>query len=127
MAKRNKTTKSFPMWPIGKKIIGQFSKYKIKISLNKPSAFYVKYAKMLSFSLVAEALTRLIYHRSSGENSSFQFSSLQDYMMQENHVTSVNVQPLILKVVVRPIHRHVWHSPRTQNRKPAWLPGSRFS
>ena len=30
---------------------------------------------MLSFSLVAEDLTGLIYHRPSGENSSFQFSS----------------------------------------------------
>ena len=29
---------------------------------------------MLSFSLVAEALTGLIYHRPSGENSNFQFS-----------------------------------------------------
>ena len=27
-------------------------------------------------------------------------------------VTSLNVQPLILKVV-RPVHGHVWHSPRT--------------
>ena len=33
--------------------------------------FYVKYAKMLSFFLVAEALTGLIYHRPPGENSSF--------------------------------------------------------
>ena len=30
---------------------------------------------MLSFSLVAEALTGLIYHRPSGENSNFQFSA----------------------------------------------------
>ena len=37
--------------------------------------FNVKYTKMLSFSLVAEALTGLIYHRPSGENSNFQFSS----------------------------------------------------
>ena len=28
---------------------------------------------MLSFSLVAEALTGLIYHRPSGENSKFEF------------------------------------------------------
>ena len=28
---------------------------------------------MLSFSLVVEALTGLIYHRPSGENSNFQF------------------------------------------------------
>ena len=31
---------------------------------------------MLSFSLVAEALTGLIYHRPSGENSKFLFSFL---------------------------------------------------
>ena len=31
---------------------------------------------MLSFSLVAEALTGLTYHRPSGENSNFQFSSV---------------------------------------------------
>ena len=36
--------------------------------------FDVKYTKMLSFSLVAEALTGLIYYRPSGENSNFQFS-----------------------------------------------------
>ena len=30
---------------------------------------------MVSFSLVAGALTGLIYHRPSGENSNFQFSS----------------------------------------------------
>ena len=36
--------------------------------------FCVKYTKMLSFFLVAEALTGLICHRPSGENSSFQFS-----------------------------------------------------
>ena len=32
---------------------------------------------MLSFSLVAEALTGLIYHRPSGENSNFQFTLCQ--------------------------------------------------
>ena len=46
--------------------------------------------------------------------------------MHENEVTSLNVQPLILKVVVRPVHGHVWHSPRTQDQKPTRLPGSRF-
>ena len=50
-----------------------------------------------------------------------------DCKMQEHEVISLNVQPLILKVVVRPIHGHVWHSPRTQNQKPTRLPGSRFS
>ena len=34
--------------------------------------FNVKYTKMLCFSLVAEALTGLIYYRPSGENSNFQ-------------------------------------------------------
>ena len=33
--------------------------------------FNVKYSKMLSFSLVVEALMDLIYHRPSGENFSF--------------------------------------------------------
>ena len=39
-----------------------------------------------------------------------------DYKMQENQVASFNVQPLILKVVVRPVHGHVWHSPWTLNQ-----------
>ena len=33
--------------------------------------FYIKYTKMLSFFMVAEALTSLIYHRPLGKNSSF--------------------------------------------------------
>ena len=33
--------------------------------------FYVKYTTMLSFFLVAEVLTGLIYHRPQGENSVF--------------------------------------------------------
>ena len=33
--------------------------------------FYVKCTKMLSFFMVAEALTGLIYYRPAGENSSF--------------------------------------------------------
>ena len=41
------------------------------------------------------------------------WSTDNDYKMQENEVTSANVQPLTLKVVVRPIHGHVWHSLRT--------------
>ena len=36
-----------------------------------------------------------------------------DYKMQKNEVTSLNVQPLIMKVLVRPIHGQVWHSPTT--------------
>ena len=43
-----------------------------KINNRTDELFSVKYSKMLSFSLVAEALTGLIYHRPSGEN----FSSL---------------------------------------------------
>ena len=54
------------------------------------------------------------------------WSTDTDHKMQENEVTSVNVQPLTLKVVVRPVHGHVWHSPRTQNQKPTRLPGSCF-
>ena len=38
--------------------------------------FCVKYTKMLSFFLIAEVLTGLIYHRPAGENSSFQFTPL---------------------------------------------------
>ena len=33
-----------------------------------------------------------------------------EYKMQENEVTSANVQPLTLKVIVRSIHVHVWQS-----------------
>ena len=44
------------------------------------------------------------------------WSTHADYRVQKNEVTSVNVQPLTLKVVVRPVHGHVWHSPRTQNQ-----------
>ena len=36
---------------------------------------------MLSFSLVAEALTGLIYHRPSGENSKFQIPSGENNTM----------------------------------------------
>ena len=41
-----------------------------KINNRTDELFSVKYSKMLSFSLVAEALTGLIYHRPSGENFS---------------------------------------------------------
>ena len=44
------------------------------------------------------------------------WSTDTDYRMQENEVTSVNVQPLTPKVVVRPVRGQVWHSPRTQNK-----------
>ena len=40
--------------------------------------FYVKYTKMLSFFLVAEALTGLICQRPPDENPSFQFHTLPD-------------------------------------------------
>ena len=43
--------------------------------------FSVKYTKMLSFSLVAEALTDLIYHRPSGQNSNFQFTFHERILM----------------------------------------------
>ena len=43
------------------------------------------------------------------------WSTDTDYKMQENDVTSVNVQSLTLKVVVQPLHGHSWYSPRTQN------------
>ena len=39
-----------------------------------------------------------------------------DYKMQENEVASLSIQPLTLKVLVRPIHGHVWHSPRAQKQ-----------
>ena len=38
-----------------------------------------------------------------------------EYRMQKNGVTSLNVQPFTLKVVVRSVHRRLRHSPRTQN------------
>ena len=46
---------------------------------------------MLSFSLVAEALTGLIYHRPSRENSNFQFSS---------QVQGSNLSPLLFLIYV---------------------------
>ena len=36
--------------------------------------------------------------------------------MQGNQVASLNIQPLTLKVVVRLVHGHVWHSPWTLNQ-----------
>ena len=36
--------------------------------------------------------------------------------MQENQVVSLNVQPLTLKVVVRPVHGHVYDTPWTLNQ-----------
>ena len=41
---------------------------------------------MLSFFLVAEALTGLIYHRPSGENSNFQFKFIEFIkFIEDNH------------------------------------------
>ena len=54
------------------------------------------------------------------------WSTDTNYKMQENEVTLVNVQPLNLKVVDRPVHGYVWHTPRTQNQKQTQLPSSRF-
>ena len=55
------------------------------------------------------------------------WSADTDYRMQKNEETSLNVQPLILKVMVGPVHRHVWHSPRTQNQSQhTRLPDSRI-
>ena len=71
MAIRNKIAKSFPMWSEGSIIIAQFSKYKITITHNRRSFSMSSILKMLSIF----SLTGLIYHRPSGENSSFQFSS----------------------------------------------------
>ena len=36
--------------------------------------------------------------------------------MQENQVASLYLQPFTLKVVVRPIHGHIWHSPWMLNQ-----------
>ena len=70
MAKHNKITKSFPMWPKGSITIAQFSEYEITI-IRTGDPFYVKNTKMLSLSLVAEALTDLIYHRLRGTIPAF--------------------------------------------------------
>ena len=47
--------------------------------------------------------------------------------MHKNEVTSPTPQPLLLEVVVRPVHGHVWHSLMTWNPEPTRLPGSCFS
>ena len=75
MATRNKIAKSFPMWSKGSIIIAQFSKYKIMVSQNRQSFSMLSILKILRISLVAEALTGLIYHRPLGENYSFQFGN----------------------------------------------------
>ena len=41
---------------------------------------------MLSFSLVAEALTGLIYHRPSGENSKFAFAFGKTFASEDSDV-----------------------------------------
>ena len=73
MAKHNKITKPIKIWPIGSKTIARNFLSTKSWEVRTVDPFYVKYTKMLSFSLVAEALTGLIYHRPSGENSNFQF------------------------------------------------------
>ena len=46
---------------------------------------------MLSFSLAAEALTGLIYHRPSGENSNFQFNAKAEiHVLNDEVIRRVN-------------------------------------
>ena len=57
---------------------------------------------MLSFSLVAEALTGLIYHRPSGENSNFQFRPTDtDEILKEinqlKNKTTLDIRVTLLK------------------------------
>ena len=64
--------------------------------------FNVKYTKMLSFSLVAEALTGLIYHRPSGENSIFLplvLNCMLDSLVNTNHLQQYS-----------PFSLHYWSS-----------------
>ena len=68
MTKRNKISKSFPIWSKGSIIILQFSKYKITIGQDR-RFFYVKEDKMLSRSLEAEALAGLMMGQISLETS----------------------------------------------------------
>ena len=57
MAKYNKITKAISMWPIGSKIIAQFSKYEIMIGQNRRS-FLCQVHQNVKF---------LIYHRPLGK------------------------------------------------------------
>ena len=72
--------------------------------LQKQVVFNVKYTKMLSFSLVAEALTGLIYHRPSGENSRFLPSFLVLNCMLDSLVNTHHFQQY------SPFSLHYWSS-----------------
>ena len=65
------------MWSNVRTDSTNFENIKITISQNGLIFSMLSILNMLSFFLVAEALTGLIYHHSMGENSSFQFSSVQ--------------------------------------------------
>ena len=62
---------------------------------------------MLSFSLVAEALTGLIYHRPSDENSNFQFSSVQFSSVQFSSHLPIQIS------LDKPLK---WNTPLTEPR-----------
>ena len=55
----------------GSIVIAQISKYKSTTGQNEAIFSMLSILKTLSFSLAAEALKGLIYHRPAGENSSF--------------------------------------------------------
>ena len=59
---------------------------------------YVKYTEMLSFFLIAEALTGLIYHRPPSKNSSFQF---QDRCVPQSSVLSALL--FLIYVIDKPV------------------------
>ena len=73
-------------------------------------SFHVEYAKMLSFFLVAEALTGLIYHRPPGENSRFHLplrsrhSPEQDFLRSTCMLCLKAVFPHFLSCL------YIWHS-----------------
>ena len=74
---RSKYKKTFPMWSKVRTNSTNFLSIKLR-QVRMVQFFYVKYTKMSSFFLVAEALTGLVYHCPLGENSSFQFSGLKN-------------------------------------------------
>ena len=74
MAIRNKIAKPFLTGLVRNIVIAQFLKYKSLIMSEQAIFSMLSISKTLSSSLVAEALTGLIYHRPPGENSSFQRS-----------------------------------------------------
>ena len=66
---------------------------------------------MLSFSLVAEALTGLIYHRPSGENSNFQ-SELCPFQINEigAKMSEVKIRPTLTNFVCLPATGKLQHN-----------------